>query len=125
MAAHVAPGGPQLLMDPWGSVEAAMLPEYRLDLSGDHSVLGRTLPRRLLPLSPGVKATAGHAQLLAQPGNRVLICQLIDQAKPLGDSCSLAKCAAASLKKSFSLLSSRFSLRSRLSSSRSSLLSSP
>ena len=125
MTADVAPRGPQLLVDPWGSVEAAMLLEQRLDLSGDHSVLSRTRSRRLLPLPPGVEATAGHAQLPAQPGNGVLICQLLNQAKPFGDSCSLAKCAAASLKKSFSLLSSRFSLRSRLSSARSSLLSSP
>ena len=55
----------------------------------------------------------------------MFLSQQVDQAKPFGDSCSLAKCAAASLKKSFSLLSSRFSLRSRLSSARSSLVSRP
>jgi hypothetical protein len=55
----------------------------------------------------------------------VLISKLIDQAKPLGGSCPFAKCAAASLKKSFSLLSSRFSLRSRVRSARSSLVSRP
>jgi len=49
----------------------------------------------------------------------------VNQAKPLGGSCSLAKCAAASLKKSFSLLSSRFSWRSRFNSERSSLVSRP
>jgi hypothetical protein len=53
------------------------------------------------------------------------ISKLINQAKPFGDSCSRAKCAAASLKKSFSLLSSRFSLRRRMSSVRSSLLKLP
>ena len=91
MASDVAPRGPQLLMDPRGSVEAAMLLEHRLDLSGDRRVLRRSLSRRLLPLPPGVETTAGNAQLPAQPGHRVLNGQLIDQAKPLGGSCSLAK----------------------------------
>jgi hypothetical protein len=40
------------------------------------------------------------APLLAQPGHGVACCEFIDQAKPLGGSYSLAKCAAASLKKS-------------------------
>ena len=102
-----------------------MLLEHRLDLSGDQSVLGRPLSRRRLPLPPGIEDTAGHAQLLAQPGNRVMTCELIDQAKPLGGSCSFAKCAAVSLKKSFSLLSSRLSIRSRLSSFRSAVVSGP
>jgi hypothetical protein len=38
----------------------------------------------------------------------VLIGELIDQAKLLGCSCSLAKCAASSLKKSISILDFRF-----------------
>ena len=59
----------QLLMDPWGAVEAAVLLEYRLDLSGDHGVLRRQWSRQLLPLPPGVETTAGHIQLTAQPGN--------------------------------------------------------
>jgi hypothetical protein len=42
----------------------------------------------------------------------VLIGELIDQAKSLGGSCSLAKCAAASLKKIYFLLRSRLSRRS-------------
>ena len=125
MAAHVSPRGLQLLVDPRGSVEAAVLLEHRRDFSGDRRVLGRTLSRGLLPLPPGVDAAAGHAQLPAQRGDGVLLGQLIDQAKPLGGSCSLAKCASASLKKSFSLLSSRFSLWSRLSSARSTLVSRP
>jgi len=91
MAADMATRGPQLLVDPWGSVEAAVLQKHRLDLSGDQSVLGRTLSRRLLPLPPGVEATAGHAKLPAQPGVRVLVGQLVDQAKPPGDSCSFVK----------------------------------
>ena len=118
-------GSAQLLVDPGRAVEAPVLAEHRLDLSGEPGVLGRPLSRRLLPLPPGVVATAGHPQLPAQPGHGVLSGELIDQAKPLGGSCSLAKCAAASLKKSFSLLSSRFSLRSRASSALSSLVSCP
>ncbi len=79
MAADVAPRGPQLLMDPRRSVEAAMLLKHCCDLSGDRRVLGRSLSRRLLPLPPGVETTAGHAQLPAQPGHRVTTCELIDQ----------------------------------------------
>lgn len=69
-----------------------MFLEHRHDLSsdrsGDRSVLGRTLSRRHLPLPlpSGVKTTAGHAQLPAQPGDRVLLGQLLDQAKPFGDT---------------------------------------
>jgi hypothetical protein len=103
------PCGPRraLLVDPGRSVEAPVLAEHRLDLNGEVGVLGRPLSRSLLPLPPGVVAAAGHPQLPAQPGHRVAISEFIDQAKPLGGSCSFAKCAAASLKKSFSLLSSR------------------
>jgi hypothetical protein len=90
MPAHVAPCSAQLLVDPQGSVEAAMLPEHRRDLSGDRRVLGRTHSRRLLPLPPGVEATAGHTQLPAQPGHRVATWELIDQAKPLGGSAPAA-----------------------------------
>jgi len=64
-----------------------MILEHRRDLNGDHSVLGRSLRRRLLPLPPGVEATSGHAQLPAQPGNRVFLSQQVDQAKPFGASC--------------------------------------
>jgi hypothetical protein len=67
-----------------------MFLEHRLDLSsdrsGDRSVLGRTLSRRHLPRPSGVETTAGHAQLPAQPGDRVLLGQLLDQAKPFGDT---------------------------------------
>ncbi len=83
----------------------------------------RPLSWRLLPLSSGEVAAAGHPQQPAQPGDGVLTGELIDQAKPLGGSCSFAICAAASLKKSLSLLNSSFSLRSRLSTARSSLVS--
>lgn len=58
-------------MDPWGAVEAALLLEYRLDLDADHGVLRRQWSRHLLPLLPGVETTAGHIQLMAQPGDGV------------------------------------------------------
>ena len=100
--------------------------EHRLDFSGDQGVLHLPLSRRcLLPVLPGVVTAAGPSQPATQPGKGVLISELIDQAKPLGGSYSLAKCAAASLKKSFSLLSSRFSRRSWTSSERSSLVNGP
>ncbi|WP_255441656.1 MULTISPECIES: hypothetical protein, partial [unclassified Synechococcus] len=51
----------------------------------------RPLSRRLLPLPPGIEPAAGHPQLPAQPGHRVSISKLIDQAKPLGGSCSYRK----------------------------------
>jgi len=107
-------------LDSRGAVEAAVLLEHRLDLSMCNSVLGRPLPLRLLP--PGVVSAAGHAQLPAQPAHGEAIHQVVDQAKPLGDSCSFAKRAAANLKNP-SVLSSRFSLRSWASSALSSLVS--
>jgi len=87
----MAAGCTQFLMDMGGAVEAPVLLEHRLDLSGDHSVVvRRPLPRRLLPLPPGLVATAGQIQLPAQPGDGMPISKLINQAKPFGDSCSLA-----------------------------------
>jgi hypothetical protein len=65
-------------MDPRGSEEAEMLLEHRHDLSGDRRDFGHTLCRDLLPLPPGVEATASQAQLTSQPGHRVTTCQLID-----------------------------------------------
>jgi len=121
--ADQATSRPQFLMDPRGAVKAAVLLEHRCHLSGDGSVLLGPGTGVLLPLPPGVEAAAGHSQLLAQPEHRKADRQGLDQAKPLGGSCSLAKCAAASLKKSFSLLSSRISLRSWASSALSSLVS--
>jgi hypothetical protein len=119
------PCSAQRMVDPRRAVEAPVLLEHRLDLRSEPGVLGCPLSRRLLPLPPGIEPAPGHRQLPTQPGERVLSGKLIDQAKPLGGSCSFAKCAAASLKKSFSLRSSRFSLRSGLSSARSSLVSKP
>ncbi len=116
-------GGRQFTVHAQEAVEAPVLTENRHDLSDDHGVFSRPLSQRLLPLQPGVEATAGHAQLLAQPEEGVTTYELIDQAKPLGGNCSLAKCAADSLKQSFSLLSSRVSFGSQLSSSRSTLVS--
>ena len=95
MQPDMAAGCTQFLMDPRGAKEAPVLLEHRLDLSGDHSVVRRP---RLLPLPSVVVATAGHIQLPAQPGVGMPISKLINQAKPIGDSCSLAKCAAVSLK---------------------------
>ena len=100
-----------------------MLLEHSLHLGHEGRVLQGPWARILLPLPPGIEAAAGHTQLPAKPGHRKAIRQLTDQPKPLGGSCSFAKCAAAILKKSFSLLSSRFSLWSWTSSALSSLVS--
>jgi hypothetical protein len=95
-------GRTQFLVDPRRAVEATVLLEHCLDFSGDQGVLRLPLSRRrLLPVLPGVVTAAGHSQPATQPGDGVLISELIDQAKPLGGSCSLAKCAAASLKNPF------------------------
>ena len=123
MAAHLETSSPELLMDAWCAVEAAVPIKNRLHLGRDGLVLLDPWTRVLLPLPPGIEAAAGYTQLLAQPGHRKAAREGLDQAKPLGGNCSFAKCAAASLKKSFSLLSSRFSLRSRASSALSSLVS--
>ena len=123
MTAHLETSGPELLMNAWCAVKATVPFKHLLHLGSERRVLQSPWARVVLPLPPGVEAAAGHTQLPAEPGHREAIRQLADQAKPLGGSCSLAKCAAASLKKSFSLLSSRFSLRSRASSARSSLVS--
>jgi len=82
----------------------------------DGSVLFGTGTMVVLPLLIGVEAAAGQIKLATEPGNRKAITECAYPAKPFGSSCSLAKCAAASSKNPFSLLSPRFSLRSRLSS---------
>ena len=115
---HVEASSPQLPMDAWSAVEAAVLLKNRCHLGRDSSVLLGIGTRIALPLLSGVEAAAGHTQLAAEPGNGKAITEFADQAKPFGGSCSLAKCAAASLKKSFSLLSSRFPVRRRMSSAR-------
>ncbi len=122
---HFEASSPQLPMDAWSSIEGAVLLKNRCHLCCDGSVLLGTGNRIVLPLLGGVEAAAGHTQLPVEPGNGKTITECADQAKLFGGSCSTAKCAAASLKKSFSLLSSRFSLHSRLSSARSSLVSWP
>jgi len=43
-------GSAQLLVDPGRAVEAPVLAEHRLDLSGEPGVLSRPLSRRLLSL---------------------------------------------------------------------------
>jgi len=125
MAPNLEASGPELLMDAWCPVEATMTIENRPHLARERLVFPSPSAWVQVPLTPGIEAAAGHSQLLAQPGHRKAVRQGLDQAKPLGGSCSLAKCAAASLKKSFSLLSSRFSWRSRASSALSSLVSCP
>lgn len=125
MPAHLEASGPELMMDPRCTVEAAVPMEHRLDLSRDGRVLLSPWTRVVLPLPPVVEAAAGDSQLPAEPGRGEAIRQAADQPKPLGGSCSFAKCAAASLKKSFSLRSSRFSFRSLASSALSSLVSWP
>lgn len=72
------------MVDPQGAVEVPVLLEHRLDLSDEPSGLSRPLSQHLLPLPPGEVAAPGYPQLPAQPGHRVLISELIDQAKPLG-----------------------------------------
>lgn len=79
----------------------------------------------MLPLPSVVEAAAGDLQLPAELGCGEAIGERFNQLKPLSGSCSFAKCAAASLKKSFSLCSSLFSFRSLASSSLSSLVSLP
>lgn len=125
----------QHLMEPGRAVEAPVLQEHRLDLSGKPGALGRPTSRRLLPFPQGLEATAAHRQLAALPGRRVLSGELIDQAKPLGASGPCRKrmpCeavwpsdAAASLREASSLLSSRFSCRSRLRSAGSTVVNRP
>ena len=74
-------------------------------------------------MAAGIETTRGNTLLLAQPGVGVTTCESIEREKPLGGSSSCTKRAAASQKQSFSLLSSQFSFRSRLSSSRSAVVS--
>jgi hypothetical protein len=125
MAAHLEASGPELLMDAWCTVGAAVPLKHRLDLGCDGRVLLGPWTRVVLPLPPVVEAAAGDSQLPAKPGCGEAIAERFNQPKPLGGSCSFAKCAAASLKKSFSLRSSRFSFRSLASSALSSLVSCP
>ena len=84
-------GSTQLLLDPRRSVDATVLLEDGLDLSGQSGVLSRTLSRLILALPPVIVAASCHPQLTAQPGHPVLISELLDQAKPLGGSCSYRK----------------------------------
>lgn len=96
----MAPDGPtshtQFLVDPRRAVEAMVLLDHRLNFICGLGVLHLPLYRRcLLPVH---LTAAGHSQPASQPGNGVLMSELIDQAKPLGVSCSLTTRAAASLK---------------------------
>ena len=91
MAAHLEASSFELLMDAWCAIEAPVSIKYLLHLGGDRSVFLGPWARALLPLPPGVEAAAGHPQLLAQPGNGEAIREGLNQAKPLGGSCSFAK----------------------------------
>ena len=115
MAAHLETSSLELLMDARCPVDASVPIKNSLHLGCDGLVFLGPPASVLLPLPPGVETAASHTQLPAEPGRGEAVGEGLDQAKPLGGSCSFAKCAAASLKKSFSLLSSRFSLHSRAS----------
>ena len=65
MASHLEARGPELLMDAWCAVEAAVPFKHLLDLSCDDGVLLGPWARVVLPLPPGVEAAAGHTQLPA------------------------------------------------------------
>jgi len=102
MATDGPTGGTEFLVDPRRAVEATVFEEHSLDFSSDQRIVRLALSRRqLLPAVPGVIAAAGNNQPATQPGDMALISELIDQAKPLGGSSSLAKCAAVSLKNLF------------------------
>jgi hypothetical protein len=55
--------GTQFPVDLRRAVEAPVLLEHRLDLSGQACILGRSLSRRLLPLPPGVGASRAAVPL--------------------------------------------------------------
>ncbi len=123
MAVHFEACGPELQMDAWCAVNATVPFKHCSHLGRDDCVLLGPWARVVLPLPPGIEAAVGHIQLLAQPDCGKAVRQCVNQTKPLGGSCSLAKCTVPTLKKSFSILSSRFSLRSRESSGLFSLVS--
>lgn len=116
----------QFLVDPRGSVETAVLLEHCLDLSGEPSVHGRPLSRRILPLPSGVVAPASHPKLAEKPGHRVSIdsssirrnLSAVAAATASGSTSGCGKVCCRQPEKSLSLLSTRFSLPSRLSSAR-------
>lgn len=89
MAAHLEASSPDLLMDAWCPVETAVPIKNRLHLGCDGILLLGPWPRVVLPLPPGVETAAGHAQLPAEPGSGEAGREGLDQAKPLGGSCSL------------------------------------
>jgi hypothetical protein len=68
VAAHLQASRPELLMDAWCTVEAAVLIKHCLHLGGDGHVFPGPLARVQLPLPPGIEAAAGHSQLPAEPG---------------------------------------------------------
>ena len=131
MPAHLEASGPELLMVPWCTVEAAVPMEHRLDLSRDGRVLLSPWTRVVLPLPPlPLRATPSclQSQAVEKRSDRRLISRNLSAAAAptaSGSPAGYAKCAAASLKKSFSLRSSRFSFRSLASSALSSLVSWP
>jgi hypothetical protein len=65
VAARLETRSPELLMNAWCAVEAAVLLKHLLDLGRDGCVLLGPWARVLLPLPQGVKAAASYAQLLA------------------------------------------------------------
>ena len=57
---HLEASSPQLPVDAWSAVEAAVLLKNRCNLGRDGSVLLGTGTRVALPLPSGVDAAAGH-----------------------------------------------------------------
>ncbi len=97
---HQATNSLHYLMDLRDAVRAAVLLEQRCHLNCDGIRLLCPGTGVLLPLTPGIEAAAGHTQPAADLGNGEAFTQRLDQAKPLGGTCFLAKCAGASLKNS-------------------------
>ena len=69
LPSYLEASSPQLPVDAWSAVVAAVLLKNRCHLVRDGSVLLGTGTRVVLPLLSGVEAAAGHTQLVAEPGN--------------------------------------------------------
>ena len=105
LTAHLETSSLELLIDARCPVETAAPIKHRLYLGGNCLVFLGPTAWALLSLPPDIETAAGYTQLSTEPGRGEAVLAGLDQAKPLGGSCSFAKCAAANLKKSFSYLS--------------------
>src|SRR5262249_8655334 len=113
--------GKQLAVNPRAAVGTTTLLEGRFD--GQSEPRSRLRSYRLQPLRPGVEAARRYPQGMAQHRYRVVDLLRRDEAVP--HRFSLAKKAVAFFKISRSICSRLFSRRSRCSSSRSAVVSSP